>query len=91
MANLKSEPVKLVTKDEVLADKVQQGIVRNLEELLADAKNGDYEWMVVIARRNDGRWEDLTSGTADMGKAIGWLEMTKLKWIERYLNEHADK
>ena len=81
------KPIKLATRPPI-SQQIKDDCVDILRKALAKAEAGDMETVLVICKNDDGTWSDEHSGTMRMGEAIGYLEIIKQEWINRYL---ADK
>ena len=66
------------------ADDVRENIIRMLKETLELAERGELASVVMIVEWADGQWSHESSGTAEMSRDIGHLEIVKQRLIESY-------
>jgi len=68
------------------SDEVRESIVAILRATLDEAKRGELDCIVVIARSVDGEWFNRCSEVVGFSDAIGRLEITKQEWIKEFLD-----
>lgn len=74
-------PIKLVPK---VNAEINENIIRYLSDLLNDAHAGKLVSVVCMWERPDGKWGHAQSGSPDMSRTIGRLEIVKHEWIAAY-------
>jgi hypothetical protein len=78
-----SAPIALVPKP-TADEEISANIVHYLTDLLADAHAGRLTSVVCLWERPDGKWGHAQSGSPDMSRTIGRLEIVKGEWIAAY-------
>lgn len=64
----------------------RDSVIRLLVETLEQANRGEVEAVLMIIKRADGNWANLSSGTTKFPDAIGYIEVAKVDWIKDYLD-----
>ena len=67
------------------AEDVKAELVTLLEQTLAEARRGEIVSVIMLLRNSDGDWSDRCSATLRFSEDIGRLEITKQRWIAKYL------
>lgn len=78
--------VQLVTPPSC-SDEIKESIIKELTDMLAQAKRGEFSMVVVIFKRTAGKWGHYESGTLDFCEVIGRLEITKTEWINEFVRQ----
>lgn len=73
------------TTDEI----VKESVVRLLKDALAMAEAGRVDSLIVILGHPDETWTDMAAETGKFSQAVGRLEILKVKWINRYLEDES--
>lgn len=60
---------------------IQQGVIDMLEDLLARAKQGEIDEIIVGISLRDGTLEDKWSGSMDRRAMLGWIEVLKYRFM----------
>ena len=79
-------PVSIVPKPKA-SDEVRESVVRLLRKSLEEAEAGAILSVIMIFRNADGEWTDRCSDTERFSEDIGHLEITKHRWITKYLSQ----
>lgn len=82
-----ADPLTLITKSAQIRDDIQKSVIGILEETLEQAKRGDITSVCIIVEHTNHHWSAPHSGSLDMGRTIGRLEMLKAAWVRKYLEE----
>lgn len=82
-----TEPIALVTRTAQNNEEVHKSVLETLEEALEGARRGDIKAVCILIEHPNGNWSGLHSGTMDMSRTIGQLEMTKQEWIRKYMDD----
>ncbi len=72
-------------------DKVQREVLTHAESILALARDGQIDSLVVIMSHPDGSYSELISSTTQFRQMIGQLEVVKQNWIGNYLASLSGK
>lgn len=67
----------------------QEQVIEALEKMLAFARKGDVDTVLVIAKRPDGMWQFETAGEAYTTDMVGRLEIIKHDMIEKYIEDET--
>jgi hypothetical protein len=65
-------------------DQIREAAVQLLESALAQARAGKVEGVILILKYNDNEWSNFATGIKGFSDAMGYLEITKLQWFEKY-------
>ena len=58
-------------------------MIERLEEALKQARAGDVDEILIIMRHpGDDEWSNLSTDTLSLSRWIGYLEQTKIDWVD---------
>lgn len=92
--SIPSAPTKIVTLREVPAlttqEEIRLNVVEKLKRVLVQAEAGEIDEILVIMHHPDEDWTSISSMTQSIMRWVGYLEMTKLDWVDKYKKFRED-
>lgn len=65
------------------AEEVRTQVIERLEEALKQARAGGVDEILIIMRHpGDDEWSNLSTDTLSLSRWIGYLEQTKIDWVD---------